>query len=394
MTRVLHGAVLLSVGWLSMVSIAARAQPNLAELKSEYESVTAELQKHLVHEFWIDDAPESPELLARQWTLEGAWVAAWLNAHPSAGSDGVRQALHQLDAADESTALELSEGTFLVAARTGIGCVFIVAKLDGQYHLAWSTAQPQEARGEQAEILAAWRPENARAGGRGPYWMAYGSAGPVMPILGLLPTDAKGRARFYIDGIYAQGAGMVVGAQISLWAWDGKTARPQIARHYTVMIDAAVGTRLEGNLLKVREKTFFRTFSTYGPSEERKTDWIVRLTPQGIEDLGETSLNPELDVVDELFYRVIHHQEASDVASPAEAKHVNEIVNEARKGDKNWKEYPSLGIMEDWSVHDNANSKILCLEIDPAGVNILTLKSTGGKLFISDMKPTDKPCMK
>jgi hypothetical protein len=163
------------------------------------------------------------------------------------------------------------------------------------------------------------------------------------------------------------------------------------------MLGQAVGIRLVGNLLKVREKTEFRTFDNFGSIEARQTDWTARLTPQGIEDLGETSLNPELDVVDELFYRVINHQQAADVAAPAVVKYTEEIVQEARKGvsQKDWKEFPSLGMtMENLTVRDNANGKILCLDLFRAGINLFTIRSAGSKLFISDMKPTDKPCVK
>jgi hypothetical protein len=213
--------------------------------------------------------------------------------------------------------------------------------------------------------------------------------------MGLLPTDAQGHTCFYIHGIYAQGAGGAGGAQVSLWLWDGKTARPLIARNYTEMIGQAVAARVEGNLLKVQEKKSFRTFSSCGQCEERQTDWIVRLAPEGIEELGETSTVPEIDVVDELFYRVIHHQPAGDVAAPAVVRNADEIIQEAHKGvsPKDWEKFPNLGMMMgDWTVHSDGNGKKLCLNVDAAGTNIFTLKSAGGKLFISDMKPTDKPC--
>jgi hypothetical protein len=101
----------------------------------------------------------------------------------------------------------------------------------------------------------------------------------VIARLGRLPDDSKGRARFYIDGMYAQSASGTVGAQISVWVWDGNTARPPIAHDYGMTIDQAVGTRLEGDLLN---------------------------PPEGIQYLGEKSTVPLLDVVDEPFYRVIH----------------------------------------------------------------------------------------
>jgi hypothetical protein len=380
--------------WLVVTSAPVRPGSRLDKLKSNYQAVSLQIQKHLVSSWWIDDDPESPELLAQQWSLTGEWVAAWLDAQPSDGPEGVKAALADLVPASEPDYLTLSEDALLVVAPNPIGNVFIVAKLNGHYRLAWSTAQTQEARGKQAKILAAWRPENARHGGRGPYWVASGSVGSVMPRIGKLPSDAKGRPRFYIDGIYAQEAGGTVGAQTSVWLWDGTTARPQVARDYAVMIDQRVGTRVEGDLLKVQHKKFFRTFYSCGMCEERQTDWIVRLSPVGIEDLGEKSTVPELDAVDELFYRVIHHKSTTDVATAAAAKAADKIVAGARAGtsEKQWKEFPTLGMMMGWKVQDNSNGKVLCLSFDDGDSHLFTLKFAGSRLFIAEVKQSDRPC--
>jgi hypothetical protein len=216
----------------------------------------------------------------------------------------------------------------------------------------------------------------------------------VLPRLGKLPNDVHGRPRFYIDGTYAQSAGGIVGAQISVWVWDGMTARPQIARAYAVMIDQAVGTRVEGVLLKVQQKKFFRTFFSCGMCEVRQTDWNVRLTPGGAQDLGEESLVPELDAVDELFYRVIHHKSAADVAAPSVIKSAQRIVGEVRaeKSVKDWKEFPTLGMTGTWKIKDNTTNKTLCLSLDDAGTNLFTLKSADGKLHIADLRETKQSC--
>jgi hypothetical protein len=348
----------------------------------------------VVNEWWIDDDPESPDLLARKWSIAGEWVAGWLDAHPSGGGERVRAALADLDPSGAGEYHSLDAEAFLVIAPSSIGNVFIVAKSDGHYRLAWNIGQTQQIEGKQAEILAAWRPENARLGRRGPYFAASGSAGSVMPRVGSLPNDAKGNPRFYIDGTYAQSAGGTVGAQISLWVWTGKTAKPLIARNYYFMIDQAVGTRVEGNLLIVQQKRFFRTFSSCGGCEERQTDWIVRLTPDGFEDLGEKSAVPELDAVDELFYRVVRQQSAVDVAAHGAIKTAEKIVDAARTGrsEAKWKEYPTLGMMMAWNIQKSGQNKVLCLSLLDAGTNLFTLESTGGKLFITHVSKTVEDC--
>jgi hypothetical protein len=380
------------VACLSILPASARAQSNIEKIKTGYAAVSAKLEKHLVHGAWLDDDPESPKLLALQWSLAGEWVAAWLNAHPHAGPAGVKAAIAELSPSSIPQYLALNTGTFLVVSPSPVGNLFIVSKSGDGYRLAWSTAQRQETSGKSAEVLAAWRPENARSGARGPYWAASGSAGSIVPVhLGILASDAKGRVRFYIEGIYAQMAGGTVGAQTSLWVWDGVTARPQLTRDYALMIDQKVGARMEGGLFKVQQKRSFRTFFSCGECEERQTDWLVRLTPDGIEDLGEKSAVPELDAVDELFYRVINHKSAADVAAPAAVEAAKALVECARRdvSDQVWKKFPSLGMMGDWSVTRNKNAEDLCLELDNGGTNIFKLRPVGEGFFITSVTKTD-----
>lgn len=380
-----------------IVSVYAQQLSNSDKIRSEYQSVTAELQKHVVDAWWIDDGAESPRLLARQWTLAGEWLAAWLEAHPSAAITDITAALRTLSnnkGDPEPACFKLSEGAFLVSAPNSIGNVFILSNADGRYKLAWSTAGVQLAIGKQAEILAAWRPINARQDGRGPYPPASGHAGSVMPRLGLLPRDAKGDPRFYIDGTYAQSAGGTVGGQISLWLWNGKTARPLIARNYSFMLDQKVVTRLEGDVVKVQEKKLFHTFLSCGACEGRQTDWIVRVTPGGVEDLGEKSLVPELDTVDELFYRLIRHQPAGSIASASVISYAQQLIRDAQKkhSRKEWNEFPLLGMIDGWTVQNEKDGKVLCLNIDDTGAILYTMRFGRGKIFISQIRQTEGSC--
>jgi hypothetical protein len=379
-----------------MLPVLAWAQSNLEKIKTDYANASAQLEKHLDHDQWIDDDPGSPKLLARQWSLAGEWVAAWLNAHPHAGPSGVKDALANLAPSSTPKYLVLNDTTFLVVAPSPIGNVFIVSKFGDGYRVAWSTAQVQEASGESADVLAAWRAEHALLGGRGPYWAASGSAGPVIPQLGILPSDAKGDARFYIDGMYQQGAGGTVGAQISLWVWDGVTARPQLTRGYTFMIDQKVGTRMEGDLLKVQQKKFFRSLSSCGQCEERQTDWIVRVLPDGMKEVGEKSLVPELDAVDELFFRVISGKSASGAAAPDAIEAAKRIVDSERanESEKDWKEFPNLGMIYRWSVAKNKDGEVLCLALFDVGANMFKLRPAGDSFFITDVTKTDESCSK
>jgi hypothetical protein len=391
---------------LATLSMPARAQSTLDKIKADYTTVSAKLAKHLAEDQWIDDDPESPKLLARQWSLAGEWVAAWLNAHPDAGPRGVKTALANLANSSASQRswpeppspeyIELNATTFLVAAPSPIGNVFIVSKSGDDYRLAWSTAQRQRASGQSAEMLAAWLAENARYDGRGgPNWAPSISVGPLDPKLGILPSDGKGHPRFYIEGTYAEEAGGSAGEQISLWLWDGVTARLQLSRIYTIALDQTVGSRMEGDLLKVQQKKFFRTLSSCGDCEERQTDWIVHITPVGMKELGEKSAVPELDAVDELFYRVINGKSASDIAAPAAIVAAKGIVDCARAevSEKEWKEFPNFGMIDGWSVTKNKDGEVLCLTLD-VGANKFKLRPAGAGFFITQITKTNDSCSK
>lgn len=147
---------------LTAFTNSARPQSKLEQIKIEYNNAIAEFQKHLVDEQWIDDDPQSPNLLAAEW------VATWLDERPSATIGDLKAAMAVVAPSETPDPLALDDNSFLVVAPGPIGNVFIVARVGDHYRLAWSTAQPQKSSGKRAELLAAWRAENARHGGRGP----------------------------------------------------------------------------------------------------------------------------------------------------------------------------------------------------------------------------------
>ena len=150
----------------------AKPQASLEKIKIEYDTANAELQKHLIDGRWIDDDPQSPKLLTGLWQIAAAWVAAWLDERPSSTTGNLKAAIGVLASSETPDCLALDDNSFLVVAPGPIGNVFIVARAGDHYRLAWNTAQLQKSSGKQAELLAAWRAENARHGERGPYWAA------------------------------------------------------------------------------------------------------------------------------------------------------------------------------------------------------------------------------
>ena len=380
----------LSIAICALLSAPAWSRPDLAKIKADYQAASAQVKKHQSSDgSYLDNDPQSPKWLAKKWALAGEWLAASLDASDSVGPDRVQAAMHELEPSEKPAFIALGATTYVVSAPGDFGNFFIMSKTAGHFRVAWSIADQQPVRGKQAEMLAAWRPENARDQRRD-----VPTAGPVNGALGLLPVDAKGWARFYIDGIYVEPIGSTVPAQVTVWMWDGTHARLLIARRFGVMLDQKVGTRLDGELLKVQQKKEFRTFSSCGQCEGRQVDWIVRVDGKDVADLGETSTVPALDAVDELLFRLIHGRSATDIASPAAIKSASEIMRDAR-GDqsaKEWMKFPTIGMMGNWTVRKMQDAEIVCFTADESGTNIYKLIPKAGGFFIEDITRSDADC--
>lgn len=130
-----------------------------------------------------------------------------------------------------------------------------------------------------------------------------------------LPDDDKGHQRYFLGGSYAEDAGLSVAAQLSVWAWDGSEPKLEFVGTYSSYIFQAVATRLEGEILRVRVRQQYRTFSTCCDDEGRPMDWNLKLTPTGVQDLGYSPVPSPLETVDELFYRIAKGIPADDVAA-------------------------------------------------------------------------------
>jgi hypothetical protein len=375
----------------ALLSTPAWSQPDLAKIKADYQAVSAQVEKHKAsYGMFLDNDAQSPTLLAKQWSLAADWLAASLDAHSRVGPDDVKSAMLELAPSKKPDFVALNPTTFVVSTPGEFSNFFIVTRSKGHYRVAWNIASPQPVHGKNAQVLAAWRPENAR----GQSWYSRYSltAGPVEAGLSSLPPDAQGRPRFYLDGTYTVPAGIVVPAQISIWVWNGSKALPVFVERYGVDIGQDVGTRLEGNLLKIRNEHYFRTFDAPCDCEIRPFDRTLQIAGDGVRDLGDKSLVPELDAVDELYDRLIKGKPANDIASPAAIKVANAILMDVRKHTpaKEWKKSASLGMLQTW--HTDKDNGVLCTNFDELGTYLYQLGQSAGRFVIKDIAKTDKDC--
>ena len=106
---------------------------------------------------------------------------------------------------------------------------------------------------------------------------------------------------------------------------------PEFVGTYSYYIGQPVGTRLEGELLRVRVRAQYRTFSTCCDDEGRPMDWNLKLTPTGVEDLGYSPVPSPLEIVDEVFSRTAKGIPADDIAAPQVVAQARALVRRMPK---------------------------------------------------------------
>jgi hypothetical protein len=304
--------------------------PDATAIKKHYVEISKKLRPYC-DGFFIKGVPEAAMLLDQKWSLEAEWVIAFLNDHPGATVQQIESAIHSLHVNGSATAL--GENLYGVSIQEGeIGNVFLVASDGKRFRLVWNAKDAMLSLGKKGNFLRPWSAKAAmndcRKNASENDWL---SCGPLYGGFRRLPDDKMKRYRFYLKGAYAEYAGMNAAAQLSIWSWDGSVLRPQFTGTYTYYIDQSVGTRLERDMLKIRVREQYRTFHTCCNDEGRPMDWNLRLTSTGVEDRGKTPVFSELEIIDELFYRIARMLSADDLASSEAQSQAHHLIRQQPK---------------------------------------------------------------
>lgn len=243
------------------------AAEKLAELAMHHHALVKgayrQIAQMVVKDFdGADLGLQSPPLILRQWSLLDAWVIRQAAEQRAGG--GYPELLSKLDPSLQVLTLDLGADTTLLAVNaSGIGHIVIVQK--GLPVPLWRVDRVPES-GLAAEQLGCWRPE---AGTR-----------PCAPWrAGLLPADAQGRLRFYIDAEHAQVSAKPRVHQLSLWRWDGRSATPLYVTFYGAGSGAQEeGARIEGDLITI-ERTDHLHMLNCAACSGRKLAQRLQLTP-------------------------------------------------------------------------------------------------------------------
>jgi hypothetical protein len=354
---------------------SAPAFADTADLETGYRIAAEHVQRH-AKDFWLDGTPQGEHALSRAWTLLADWTAAYLNEHP----DATPKRLKRAAPGGDLDVLSLGPRTVLVSAAVdnAFGTIFIVDGSEGTYRAVWSI------RGRRSRdafpLLGAWTAraagttcrQNQRDDDNGAMCGSLG--GSILR----LSDDAAGHPRFFIDAGYSEIAGMTELEQMSIWTWTGRTAQPLIVSTFGANLEDD-GPRFDGTLLKVRLGESYRMIPPAWDHLERELDWVFRLDPDRIEDLGKAPLAPEVDVVDELLFRAAHHLSADGLAAPQVEEAVGKLFRDLSAQSEDGE--PSFSMSGSPVVRHRDGKTLVCLPTDEPGT--LTFTLTGA--FVSGL---------
>lgn len=302
-----------------------------------YDAIHRELAAHYGDWLTATNDPKFPKLLDRAWRTIGEHTAAFLAAHPHASPSEVKAEIESLNGNQQegeyqlrAAAVRLGDDAYAVSARyERTGTFFVVAGGRVRWNIKDLAARHVKRRDE----ISGWN------------WIDFSwGAGPLVGEVKALPPGRNGHPRFYVDATEAVAAGGTWPSQISIWEWNGREAVPLLVRSYSISFETPAVT-LAGDTLTIPTKGRFKSFSTCGQCVEPEVIWTLRVTPDGVRDLGRVHKVPELQVVDELFDRVIHHKSTRDLAAPGVAKVMRGIQE--------------LDMLGAWSVSAHGNRRVL-----------------------------------
>jgi len=128
-----------------------------------------------------------------------------------------------------------------------------------------------------------------------------------------LPPAANGHARFLVDA-YQSAEGGTAPAQLSIWEWDGAEAKPLLVKAYQYARDYR-SFHFDGRTIRIATKEELQILHACGMCPEPRAVWTIRITPDGVRDLGRWFQDPEIEWADELLARIDKGKETNDLAA-------------------------------------------------------------------------------
>jgi hypothetical protein len=374
MGKSLRAILALLASALLASPLVAQAPQDRAALRAEIDQTRKkieDLEKGTSFEHYGE--PESLVALGRFWTLLQQWTSKYLNAHPQATAREIEKDLNTLVNKEDlaSSAARLSDDAVAVSLQWDFrGDVFVLSRTPPQPFAVTWTLRAQAAKSPPDERLSPWL-------GTEPLIHAGPLAGRVLP----LPPSRSGRPRFLIIAIQQSGMGLDVPGQLSVWEWTGSEAVPQFIQDYSTTGD---GARIEGDRLLVSTKEDLKRFFSCGSCDDPADTWTLRITPDGLTDLGRAFHEPLLHFVDDLLDRTIRGQDTSAMASHSARARLAKIID-AERPEGSQGDDIRFGLIGGLKVRARGNHRVIDLQSDELHI-LLTVERRHGKPYVTAVK--------
>ncbi|HTH96982.1 MAG TPA: hypothetical protein VL574_06155 [Stellaceae bacterium] len=326
-------------------------------------------------------------------TIE-SWAAQFLDTHPKATTDELAAGITELFGDLKVEVVQLDTDVHLIAASDGpAGSVFIMGRgKRNRFAPLWRISDGVGKAAKEFPMVAAWSIERAKLGCRKAHSPAAAiGCGPVAATsIGRLPDGKDGAKRFYVDAAYAQLDDAMVAGQTTLWRWQAGMATPILGGTYAYNPDQDPHLLVEATALHIHDRAHYKSFADCGSCAGRVMDWTIRVLPDRVVDGGRTSLEPELDLADTLFRRLLDRKPVADIADPAVVAMVTPMIDAARQYAAETRTPLSLGDLEEAKVTAEDVAHALCLATDQGGpYEFLIDTSTSRWRFISARAATN-----
>lgn len=314
---------------LAFPALLALEPPALEALRTAHASLLQDLAKVGQDGRPSLDEPATQDQVHRAWALLERWAVAHLDAHPDTTAEALaatfttRQPPGREGGSLEVGALALQPGLFVLSAAYELGdgaagTFFVLARgADGHPAVAWRILDLAQAHLPTGDELGRWAHLTATR------YYSGSLVGTVHP----LPPTRSGNPRFYVRAYQAAHGGTSL-LQVSLWEWRDGAAQPLLVHPFLQTEDEGPDPAFDGRHLRFSTKERSKTFFSLGGFAEPRGLWTVRVTPDGIRDLGHRWRSPHLRHLDRICTRLRAGRDASDLASPQALRWMRDHLGE------------------------------------------------------------------
>ncbi len=289
------------------------------------------------------DDPRTPALLENGWLLAGQWAALYLNTHGSMTADQLKEIFEGFAPAPNGvkskfgdfleyhsyafagTAIRIAPSVYVIQScywkDFATGDFLVVARgKDGSLQPLWNIKDVAKQHYPERDEIGRWVHLTRRAYYNGPL--------DVKRIIPVAPAKS-GHPRFIVDAVQEADGGTALG-QLSVWEWTGTEALPLLIKTYEYAWDTG-SFHFNGNTVRIKTKEEPLSYFSCGECSDPKGIWTLRITPEGVEDLGHRFVDPEMQWADDLLSTVGNGKDASGIAGPQVIQEIKSAITEIAK---------------------------------------------------------------